>query len=93
MQLTLAPVANGVILVTQGAKNPPEVLIKAKKSLEQVRARILGVVCNNVNLHSSDYNYYYHQYLDYSSYVEDDTTSNTQPPTQKKDPNSLNLNT
>jgi capsular exopolysaccharide synthesis family protein len=67
--LIVAPMTDGVILVTKGGKNQPEVLRKAKKNLELVRARILGVLCNNVNLRSSDYHYYYHQYLDYDSYV------------------------
>jgi polysaccharide biosynthesis transport protein len=71
--LIIAPMADGVILVTKGAKNPPEILKRAKKSLDLVHARILGVLCNNVDLHSSSYNSYYHQYSEYSSYVSEDT--------------------
>jgi polysaccharide biosynthesis transport protein len=71
--LIMAPMADGVILVIKGAKNPPEILKRAKKSLDLVHARILGVLCNNVDLHSSSYNYYYHQYSEYSSYVSDET--------------------
>jgi len=73
--LVLAPMADGVIIVTLGAKNPPELLRKAKKNLEMVRARILGVVCNNVNMHSSDYQYYYRNYIvEYESYVGTETS-------------------
>ena len=71
--LIIAPMADGVIIVTKGAKNPPEILKRAKKSLDMVHAKILGVLCNNVDLHSSNYNYYYHQYSEYSSYTSDDT--------------------
>jgi len=73
--LIVAPMTDGVILVTKGGKSPPEILRKAKKSLEFVRARILGVLFNNVDLHSADYHYYYHQYFDYDSYVSGDTPS------------------
>jgi capsular exopolysaccharide synthesis family protein len=74
--LIMAPMADGVILVIKGAKNPPEILKRAKKSLDLVHARILGVLCNNVDLHSSHYNYYYHQYSEYSSYTSDDAKVN-----------------
>jgi succinoglycan biosynthesis transport protein ExoP len=75
--LIIAPMTDGVILVTKGGGSPPEVLKKAKKSLELVHARILGVLCNSVDLHSTAYHYYYHQYQDYHSYV---STENTTPP-------------
>ncbi len=71
--LIMASMTDGVILVIKGAKNPPEILKRAKKSLDLVHARILGVLCNNVDLYSSHYNYYYHQYSEYSSYVTDDS--------------------
>ena len=40
--LMVAPMADGVILVTKGGKNPPEVLKKARRSLEMVHAKILA---------------------------------------------------
>ncbi len=67
--LIVAPMIDGVILVTKGGKNPPEILRRAKKSLELVRARIIGVLCNNVNLMHSDYHNYLRQYTDYVAYV------------------------
>ncbi len=78
--LIIAPLTDGVILVTKGGGNPPEVLRKAKKSLELVHARILGVLCNSVNLHSTAYHYYYHQYYDYHSYVSTEEVSPPTPP-------------
>ncbi len=77
--LIVAPMTDGVILVTKGAKNPPEILKKAKKNLEMVHARILGVLCNNVDLHSSDFTYYYHQYAEYASYLPDEEPGNSRP--------------
>lgn len=68
--LIVAPMADGVILVTKGGENPPEILKRAKKSLELVHARILGVLCNSVDLSSTSYSYYYHQYYDYHSYID-----------------------
>jgi capsular exopolysaccharide synthesis family protein len=67
--LIVAPMTDGVILVTKGGKNPPDVLRRAKKSLDLVRARIIGVLCNNVDLLHSDYHHYLKQYSDYVAYV------------------------
>jgi polysaccharide biosynthesis transport protein len=68
--LMLAPLVDGVVLVTHGGKSPPEILDKARRSLEMVRSRVLGVVINNVNIHSGDYTYYYRDFYDYESYVK-----------------------
>jgi capsular exopolysaccharide synthesis family protein len=67
--IILAPMTDGVLLVTKGGKNPPDVLRRAKKSLELVRARIVGVLCNNVDIYHSDYHHYLKQYTDYVTYV------------------------
>jgi succinoglycan biosynthesis transport protein ExoP len=77
--LIVAPMTDGVILVTKGSKNPPEILKKAKKNLEMVHARILGVLCNDVDLHSSDFTYYYHQYAEYASYLPDEEPGSARP--------------
>ena len=67
--LILAPMTDGVIIVTKGGKNPPDILNRVKKNLKMVRARIIGVLCNNVDLSHSDYHHYLKQYYEYSSYV------------------------
>jgi len=41
--LIIAPMADNVILATKAAKNPPEIVKWAKKNLNLVHARILGV--------------------------------------------------
>jgi Mrp family chromosome partitioning ATPase len=40
--------------------------LRAKKMLENVGAKLTGVVLNNINIMRDDYYYYYHSY--YSSY-------------------------
>jgi succinoglycan biosynthesis transport protein ExoP len=69
--LIVAPLADGVILVIKGGGIVPDILKRAKKNLESVHARILGVVFNNVDLNSAGYQYYYHQYQEYDSYVSE----------------------
>jgi capsular exopolysaccharide synthesis family protein len=73
--LIVAPLSDGVILVSKGGENPPEILRRARKNLEMVHARILGVVCNSVDLRATAYSHYYHQYYDYHSYVNDNPST------------------
>ena len=73
--LIVAPLSDGVILVSKGGENPPEILRRARKNLEMVHARILGVVCNSVDLRATAYSHYYHQYYDYHSYVNDNPSA------------------
>ena len=40
--------------------------LRAKKMLENVGAKLVGVVLNNINVMRDDYYYYYHSY--YSNY-------------------------
>lgn len=49
---------DGVILVARGGKTPRQALRKSSEHLRRVRAHILGVLLNEVDLHSSDYGYY-----------------------------------
>jgi len=57
--------ADGVILVVQASKIAREVAKKARESLESVKANIIGVVLNNLDM-SREHYYYYHKY--YYSY-------------------------
>ncbi len=65
----LSTKTDGVILVYQAGKTPRQALIRAKTQLENINARILGVVINNVKaeyLHDiSDYQRY--QYYSYKA--------------------------
>ena len=53
---------DGVILVAAGGKTPKETLQHAKEALQQVNAKILGVVINRVDIQKSYYGYYYYRY-------------------------------
>ena len=58
----LAAMVDGVLLVVQGDRTSRHVVQRTRQMLQDVRARIFGVVLNNVTLHKHDYYYgsYYH---------------------------------
>lgn len=58
----LASRMDGVLLVLNAGAVPREVALRAKAALEGVRARILGVVMNNVDPAGSQGYYYYYYY-------------------------------
>ena len=59
----LSSLVDGVLLVVHGGKSTRDVVRRAQQLLLDVGAKILGVVLNNIHLHSHDY-YYYHSYYD-----------------------------
>jgi capsular exopolysaccharide synthesis family protein len=68
----VASMVDGVLLVVHGGKSSRHVVRRARQVLQDVGAKIFGVVLNNVNLHSDDY-YYYQRYYHNSYYnVEGD---------------------
>lgn len=56
----VASKSDGVILVIDSGKVKREIAMKAKANLDYVKARILGVVLNNMNRKSSESYYYYY---------------------------------
>jgi len=46
---------DGVLLVVHGGKSSREAVLRSRKALQEVGARIFGVVLNNVNVRSNDY--------------------------------------
>lgn len=58
----LASEVDGVLLVVQYRKYPRIMSLRAKKMLENVGAKLVGVVLNNINVMRDDYYYYYHSY-------------------------------
>ncbi len=62
----LASEADGVLLVVQYRKYPRVISLRAKRMIENVGGKIVGVVLNNINIMRDDYYYYYHSY--YSNY-------------------------
>ena len=57
----IASMVDGVLLVVQGGKSSQHIVRRSKQLLNDVGAKIFGVVLNNVNLQSHDY-YYYQSY-------------------------------
>jgi non-specific protein-tyrosine kinase len=58
----LAPTIDGVILVVKPGVTKLGAVQQALDQLRAVRARVLGVVLNDVNLNSRKYGYFYHRY-------------------------------
>ncbi|QJD87431.1 CpsD/CapB family tyrosine-protein kinase [Cohnella herbarum] len=56
----VAAQSDGVVLVVDSGKVRKEVALKAKASLDHVKAKLLGVVLNNVNRKHADSYYYYY---------------------------------
>ena len=60
----ISAMVNGVLLVIHGGKTSRGIVRRSQQMLQEVGAKICGVVMNNVNLRSQDYYYYqkyYHQ--------------------------------
>jgi len=66
----ISTMVDGVLLVVHGGKSSRKVVKRSRQLLQDVGAKILGVVLNNVNLQSHDY-YYYQRYYGSRSYKSD----------------------
>ena len=64
----IASMVDGVILVVHAGKSSRQVVRRARQMLQDVGAKIFGVVLNNVNLRSQDNYYYYQSYYHRDSY-------------------------
>ncbi len=58
----LANITDGVVDVIRGSFRNIEVILKSRQRLTEVKARIIGVILNNVNVKREDSYYYYHYY-------------------------------
>jgi len=68
----IASMVDGVILVVHSGKSSRQVVRRARQLLQDVGAKIFGVVLNNVNLRSQDNYYYYQSYYHRNSYRPSD---------------------
>ncbi len=66
----ISSMVDGVLLVVHGGKSSRHVVRRSRQLLQDVGAKIFGVVLNNVNLQSHDY-YYYQRYYNQSYYSSD----------------------
>ena len=58
----LANMTDGVVYVIRGSFRNIEVILKSRQRLNEVKARVIGVILNNVNVKREDSYYYYHYY-------------------------------
>ncbi|MGH9821022.1 MAG: CpsD/CapB family tyrosine-protein kinase, partial [Pyrinomonadaceae bacterium] len=63
----LASMVDGVILVVHAGKSSRQVVRRSRQLLQDIGAKIFGVVLNKVNLRSQD-NYYYQGYYHRNGY-------------------------
>ena len=68
----IASMVDGVILVVHSGRSSRQVVKRSRQLLQDIGAKILGVVLNNVNLRSQDNYYYYQSYYHRSYYRNDD---------------------
>lgn len=67
----IASMVDGVILVVHSGKSSRQVVRRSRQLLQDIGAKIFGVVLNNVNLRSQDNSYYYQSYYHRDSYHQD----------------------
>lgn len=76
----LSAICDGVVLVVHASECSRKVVLRSQRSLEEVGAKVLGVVLNRVDARSTDYYYGYRYYKTYKS-AELDYHDNEQAPT------------
>ena len=69
----IASMVDGVILVVHAGKSSRQVVRRSRQLLQEIGAKIFGVVLNNVNLNAKDNYYYYQSYYHRSGYNTGDT--------------------
>ncbi|HXF43532.1 MAG TPA: polysaccharide biosynthesis tyrosine autokinase [Pyrinomonadaceae bacterium] len=67
----IASMVDGVILVVHSGRSSRQVVRRARQLLQDVGAKIFGVILNKVNLNSKENYYYYQSYYSAKKYIED----------------------
>jgi polysaccharide biosynthesis transport protein len=67
----ISTMVDGVLLVVHGGRSSRHIVRRSRQLLQDVGAKIFGVVLNNVNLQSHDY-YYYQRYYSQRYYSKDE---------------------
>jgi len=63
-----ASMVDGVILVVHAGRSSRQVVRRSRQLLQEIGAKIFGVVLNNVNLNTRDNYYYYQSYYHRNDY-------------------------
>jgi len=58
----ISSLVDGVLLVVHGGKTSRQVVKRTRQMLQEIGAKIIGVVLNKAEIHSSDYYYYHYDY-------------------------------
>lgn len=67
----IASIVDGVILVVHSGRSSRQVVKRSSQMLQEIGAKIFGVVLNNVNLKAKDNYYYYQSYYHRDGYRQD----------------------
>ncbi|CAN5283161.1 polysaccharide biosynthesis tyrosine autokinase [soil metagenome] len=65
----IASLVDGVILVVHAGRSSRQVVRRSRQLLQEIGAKIFGVVLNNVNLNTKENYYYYQSYYHRNNYV------------------------
>lgn len=68
----IASMVDGVILVVHAGQSSRQVVRRSRQLLQEIGAKIFGVVLNNVNLNTKDNYYYYQSYYHHGNYARTD---------------------
>jgi capsular exopolysaccharide synthesis family protein len=63
----IATMVDGVLLIVHSGKSSRKVVLRSRKLLQDVGARIIGVVLNKLEVSSSNSYYYYNHYYNYET--------------------------
>lgn len=66
----IASMVDGVILVVHAGRSSRQVVKRSRQMLQEIGAKIFGVVLNNVNLNNKDNYYYYQSYYHRGNYTD-----------------------
>lgn len=61
----VATMVDGVVLIARGGQTPYDIVMKSRDRLAYARAKIIGIVLNDVNVTGGDYAYYNQYYYSY----------------------------
>jgi capsular exopolysaccharide synthesis family protein len=68
----ISSLVDGVILVVHGGKTSRQVVKRTRQMLQEIGAKIIGVVLNKADVRSHDYYYYHYMYKGYYSHSASD---------------------
>jgi capsular exopolysaccharide synthesis family protein len=68
----IASLVDGVIMVVHAGRSSRQVVRRSRQLLQEIGAKIFGVVLNNVNINTKENYYYYQSYYHRNNYISGD---------------------